>query len=100
MTIPRIYTAGQLAYLDTFAGMVPCKVLRVIEPASGNTVTKGKIEIRLTATRGAYKRGEVLIDQACNVVPRPQRFCRCGKYKVNTNYYWSEGASAPLREQV
>lgn len=28
------HRAGELAYLDSFAGLVPCKVLKVLESAS------------------------------------------------------------------
>lgn len=50
------------AYLDTFSGLVPCKVL------CGDP--RGGVRVKVTATRGAYKRGE-LVTMAQNwVYPR------------------------------
>lgn len=45
-----ILEVGTLAYLDTFAGLVPCKV---------QSLTETVATVRVTATRGAYRRGEV-----------------------------------------
>lgn len=112
---------GSLAYLDSFSGLVPCKVIRVIdtwledcptcismvmirgkavkaraqyvnnqicpqcngrgyylpkkpirfELSKGGVSGRYKCDIKLTATRCAYKRGEILKDQfAHDVVPR------------------------------
>lgn len=56
---------GQLAYYDSFGGLVPVRVLRV---------EKGKcmdhITVRVTAHRGPYRRGEVLKAISTHVVPR------------------------------
>ena len=58
-----------LAYYDTFSGLIPCKVLQI----TGDTCT-----IKLTAARGAYKRGEILTD-------------------TNRRYVWDRAKSFPKR---
>ena len=73
---------GSLAYYDTFSGLVPCKVLAVRDAADlsvpmrfellkGGVSSRYKVDVRLTATRCAYRKGEVLTDLfAHDVVPR------------------------------
>lgn len=58
--------AGSLAYYDTYSGMVPCKVLSIIATAEPGYT----IRFRLTGTRQAYKRGEVLEAHQRYVIPR------------------------------
>jgi hypothetical protein len=50
-----ILKSGILAYLDTFAGMIPCKVLSV-KGESGPPSSSQDVTVRLTASRGAYER--------------------------------------------
>lgn len=83
----HVYNMGTLAYLDTFAGLVPCKVIRIDKPGNGSLVSNGSLAVKLTASRGAYKKGEVLDRQsASQVVPRNHRYTRSGTYRVRTNY--------------
>jgi hypothetical protein len=84
---PKVYRAGILAYVDTFSGLVPCKVLRVIEPCT-LSVTSGRIEVKLTATRGAYKRGEVLIETGQDVVPRERVYVRAYQQRIQNGFVW------------
>lgn len=69
--------SGILAYFDTFNGLIPCRVL---------SVTKAKewpeIAIQLTASRGAYKRGEKLVCPPYWVVPRDAVRVRSGNYRI------------------
>lgn len=72
-----ILAAGKLAYYDTFAGPVPCKVLSITtEPNAPeeHLSTPGswhRVDIQLTADRGAYRKGEVVRDLwSLHVVPR------------------------------
>jgi hypothetical protein len=60
---------GMLAYYDTFAGLIPCKVTKVFKD-SGDCGTVVKAEFILTSDRQAYKKGEVLTDLAFHVIPR------------------------------
>ena len=66
---------GSLAYFDTFAGIIPCKVLkieRLTDAIPKNYVASSSTlaTIKLTATRGAYKRGEILQEWSLHVIPR------------------------------
>jgi hypothetical protein len=47
VTIKKHYI-NELAYFDSFSGMIPCKVINI---------SNDKITVKLTGTRGAYKRG-------------------------------------------
>ena len=60
---------GDLAYWDSFAGLVPCKVMS-IEGTSGIASTAQRVEFTLTAARKPYKRGELQEASALHVVPR------------------------------
>lgn len=78
---------GTAAFLDTFAGMVPCKVRKVLHASYGFRCSiKDEVEIELTETRGAYKQGEVLTAHASDVPPR--KMIRYYKYSstVITTY--------------
>ncbi|MGI0133672.1 MAG: hypothetical protein ACREBW_01780 [Candidatus Micrarchaeaceae archaeon] len=76
MTTP-ILSVGTKAYLDSFVGLVPCKVLAISE--------EHRVTVKLTAQRGAYKRGEVLPDQSArHIVPRSAVFIRCGQYRIRS----------------
>ncbi len=61
--------SGDLAYFDSFAGLIPCKVL-AITGQSGNAGSMQDVKIKLTSDRGAYKRGEVLDYWGLHVCPR------------------------------
>lgn len=65
----KTYYAGDLAFYDTFSGCIPCKVLS-ISGSPGNT-SQCRIIFKLTTSRGAYRRGEVLESDALKVIPRP-----------------------------
>lgn len=72
---------GDLAYCDAFlSGLIPCKVLD-IEPAS---VSGYAITVVLTATRGAWKRGEVLVRHSTDrsVIPRGAVYRTSGQYRI------------------
>lgn len=99
-TFPRIYTSGTLAYFDSFSGMLPCKVVKVIQGGFGNSVSEGQVEIVMTSTTKSYSRGERLVLAAHLVVPRPHRIQRAHKYRINSNYYWSVGENKPIAEVV
>ena len=65
--LPRTLRAGSLAYLDTLAGLIPCRVLRVWRADEYPTM---RADVELTATRGAYKKGERLTYAAKDCPPR------------------------------
>ena len=70
--------AGALAYFDTFAGLVPCRVTEIFTTAAPGY----SVRFKITATRGAYKRGETLDSHSRNVVPRSAVFVRSGQYRI------------------
>lgn len=84
------FGAGELAYIDCFTGLVPCKVLQVVESGTPTQcVTSGNLTVRVTAKRGAYRVGEVIENQTCHkIVPRAMVRVSGGKYRVNTSYQW------------
>jgi hypothetical protein len=87
-----VYHAGALAYLDSFAGMLPVTVTEIIAPGYGWCVAGGpnvgEIRVRLHVTRGGYTRGEIITRTAHNVVPRPQHHYRSGLCRINPFYAW------------
>lgn len=87
-----VFKAGALAFYDTFAGMVPVKVLKVHKPGSGRMATgpgAGSLDVQITATRGAYKKGEILRDlKASSVVPRKMAKSSGFSQKILTAYRW------------
>ena len=93
MAIPsptvRTYGIGTLAYLDTFAGLVPCIVVGIDGESCGRRATGEKVlTVRLTASRGPYKRGEVSREIAADVPPRDCVRRRRFGAAVNVNYLY------------
>lgn len=60
---------GQLAYYDSFAGLIPCRVL-TITGRPGIASTAQNVTVRLTGARGAYRRGETIHTTGIHAVPR------------------------------
>lgn len=88
--IPPLKT-GALAYVDSFAGPLPCKVLSIkaIGLLGHGPVpsSQHEVRVRLTADRGAYRRGETLTDWAIRVFPRRalRRYGRIRPYTVEAD---------------
>lgn len=81
-----------LAYFDSFAGLVPCKVA-----AAGRWDDySALVTVKLTATRGAYKRGEVLCVPLRHVVPRTAIRYRCGIARI-ARFSWPDIVAAHAR---
>jgi hypothetical protein len=55
-----------LAYLDSFAGLVPCRILAVGDWGDGSSQAR----IQFTATRGPYQKGVISTHVLRRVVPR------------------------------
>lgn len=69
-TISAVLKAGTLAYWDTFAGLVPCRVRHVAATRGGSPGWAA--DITLTAARGPYRRGEIHDNLPVgHVIPRP-----------------------------
>jgi len=90
------YKTGTLAYLDTFSGLVPCKVIAINKggPFAGWQSGQAELTVKLTATRKAYRKGETLTGRpASHVVPRNHVITRDqypGQYRIRTNYLWQD----------
>jgi hypothetical protein len=82
-----VLRAGSLAYWDSMSGMIPCKVT-AIEGKSGAASSDQTVAFRLTADRGAYKRGERFECWALHVVPRDAYFKR--RHGARIGYYTVE----------
>lgn len=61
---------GMLAYWDTFAGLVPCKVTAI--------KAAGEVSFTVTADRGPYQRGDSVWRGNGRVVPRKAVYTRTG----------------------
>ena len=80
---------GDLAYFDSFAGMIPCRVLKIASnrgaPHTAIASTAFAITIRLTFrtrfTRYGYKPNAVFIASGINVIPRACYRARSGKIR-------------------
>lgn len=70
----NVFQVGDLAYYDSFSGLIPCKVLAVNDAMAGKELAGFssfcRVSVRLTAKRGAWEKGEVVESDALKVVPR------------------------------
>jgi len=83
------YTTGAMAYIDSFCGLIKCKVTEVREPGDGRSCTNGEIAVVVTKARQAYHLGEKLVLASCLVIPRDKvRLKRGGHFTINTMYEW------------
>jgi hypothetical protein len=89
--------AGALAYLDSFGGLVPVTVTRVIEPGHGSRATQGKIEFRVNANKGGYRKGEIATSSAANVVPRSNVRQRKWGARIRVDYEWKNNPHRPRK---
>ena len=91
-TLGFVYRQGTLAFLDSFSGLVPVRVLSVPQhgPFSGWVVhpEDSNLTIQVTAERKGYKRGEVLKADAFRVVPRNHVVRRSQSFRIVKNYSW------------
>lgn len=83
---------GTLAFMTSFAGLVPCRVtyLRRVTFADGRQ--EYWADIQCTATRGAYERGMRFGLDLSRIVPRPavhRSRQRCGQFSIAA-YAWAD----------
>jgi hypothetical protein len=71
LTVIRI---GALIFLDSFSGLVPAKV-------TGYT-PHGEITVKVTGTRGAYRRGERTTFTPSGCIPRAHVHVRSGHFRI------------------
>ena len=69
---PNTLKAGCDAYLDTFSGLIPVKVLRVISTSRLplHPIPTTEAEVRVTRTVEGYKKDEVLTFSARHTIPK------------------------------
>ena len=88
----NVFRAGTSAVYDTaFNGLIPCKVIEVTQDCYGFICGQpDSLTIRLTADRGAYRKGEEIKASGWSVVPR--KMLRKRKYSttVCTSYVWRQ----------
>lgn len=90
MADQNVFHEGTAAYYDTLQGLIPCKVLEITETGVGFRVgPRNIIKFKLTADRGAYKKGEILTADA-RLVP-PQKMIRKRQYSstIITTYKYA-----------
>jgi len=88
-TPKAVHRAGELAYLfGPFSGPVPCAVLSVDKWGNGTGTVRGSVTVRLTATRGAWRKGETLTEPTDSIVPRRNLHTSSGTYWVSRGYAW------------
>jgi hypothetical protein len=87
MSDDRTLKVGSLAYFDSFAGLIPCKVLSIDGP-SGVPSSRQQVRFRVTSKRFeryGYRFAEVMSEWAIHVVPRKAIYAnrqRVGLYRV------------------
>jgi hypothetical protein len=82
---PTPHHAGELAYADTFSGLVPVKVTRVHVQQSGIPgLSHVMVDVRVTADRPGWKRGDTETLGSLWVVPRGS--VRRGR--IRNDYVW------------
>lgn len=85
---PKIYRAGATAYLDSLRGLVPCRVIDVINPGNGWEIGSGMVRVRVTRTTGAWPKGHVAKWSCSHVVPTKHVVKRGPYLRITTNYRW------------
>lgn len=69
-----VVRVGSLIFLDTFSGLVTAKV-------TGYTPC-GEIAVKITSTRGAYRRGERTTFTPSRCIPRAHVRIRSGHFRI------------------
>ena len=87
----KTYGIGTKAYLDTpFGGLIPCIVVGIAGESFGHVaVNTLSLTIRLTASRGAYRRGETIQASAYDCPPRDRVTRRPYTHTINPYYRYS-----------
>lgn len=81
------YKVGTLAFEDSFAGLMPCKVVFVDDRT---------VVVRYTANRpGGVLRGNHREVDAAHVIPRSKIRRRNGTIRIATDFRWEHGGTRP-----
>jgi hypothetical protein len=91
-----VFHEGTPVFYDTFAGMVPCKVIKVFKTALGFVVgPTDELLIRVIQTVGAYKKGEELKVNAFYCPPKVMRRIAQYSYRINSGYCFVPEGETP-----
>jgi hypothetical protein len=88
MSTTNEHHVGELAYLDTFTGMVPAKVLAIEPNMTYGRPSRAMLTCLVTATRGAYIKGERVWVCESQVIPRTNVRISSGQYRINDTFSW------------
>lgn len=84
------YKAGKKAFIDSFGGLVPCRVVEVCKPGTGR-FAGGVVEVRILAggpMQWAYPVGSIDQFPATSVIPCNHLVKRGYKLRIDINYEW------------
>lgn len=88
-----IHTVGEPAYIDSFSGLIPCKVTEITRSHDPHTTIRDTmVTVTVTANRGSYHEGDTTTRIGSMIIPRSKVFLRTGQYHVHTDYVWKEGS--------
>lgn len=74
----HVLQIGSFAYIDSFTGLVPCKVQEIGRDSNGSALAT----VRVTAARRGYNRGEIVTLRAVRVIPRGAVYIRSHQYRI------------------
>lgn len=84
------YGVGTPAFIDTFGGMVKCKVIEVHKlNSNGFSIGQNEITVEVQENKGGYAQGELVQRSAAYTPPRKQRFLEGHAYRINTAYKYA-----------
>lgn len=86
---------GDLAYYDSFTGLIPCKV-RSIKGIGGICSTAQTVTLIVTAERKGYLKGDTIETTGLHAVPRGS--VRRSKYTTGIRSYFVEPAAPAAAE--
>ena len=86
-------TIGTLAFFDSFGGLIPCKVQSIKDSIPVDHALRGRssfctIRAKVTATRGAYLKGDEIESTALHIVPRSHASRRKYGARIIGGYTW------------
>lgn len=84
------YGPNTLAAIDSFGGLVKCRVIAINRPCNGRTIgTEGEITVRILENKGGYSKGEILGRIAAYTPPLRQLKKNAFSTTILTNYQYA-----------
>jgi hypothetical protein len=78
-------TSGAKAYLDSFTGLIPCKVLSIVGNSTPFASSTHCVTVEITGNGRAYKKGQQETTNSIRVIPR--KAIRRRKYSTTIRLY-------------